>query len=254
MKWKLLFFYRKIKSFLSSFKPRNLAKKKRIKRSLKAEVRTIKNNLHNLGYRKIKNNNVLSWKYYSDGGYRISFNALYNREKVFIKIGTPSQKIENSIKALEYFGNKYDFSPKGEKIVYQGRSCFKTEYINAYSFYEIKDYISKHINDYVEQAVLILDKLNETKTVHCDVETYNLIFRKKDKKMILIDYDTANSLCVDLKCAHPPRILIPYRDDKTVIFDDAYSFYYIFKRLLGKDCQSLEKLKIIIGRNIFKDT
>ena len=246
--------YRTAKYTLGQFKFKPLNKYIKIKNNLKSEIKDIKNNLSKLGYKRIKNFQRQTWKYYSDGGYRITFKAYYSNKKVFIKIGTPSQKIENSIKALELIGNRVDFSPSGERINYPGRSCYKTEFVKSYNFYQLSDYIKRHIDDYIFQAITILNKLNETKTVHCDVETYNLIFRKKDKKMMLIDFDTSNSQVLNLHCDKPPRILIQCTDGNGAVFDDAYSFYTIFKRLLGQHtCDSLKRLENLIGRNFFND-
>ena len=254
MYWYLSLSYRRIKTWLSQFKPKSFKKFLNIKRNLQSEIKNIKLNLSQLGYKQIKIYQHCTWKYYSDGGYRISFKAHYEGKKVFIKIGTHSKKIENSIKALELFGNDVDFSPYGEKIEYHERSCYKTEFVKSYSFYELSSYIKNHIDDYISQAVEILNKLNETKTVHCDVETYNLLFRKKDKKMLLIDYDTANSKLLNLCCDNPPRMLVQYSNDGKVIFDDAYSFFVIFNKLLSsKENNSLLKLKELIGRNTFID-
>lgn len=246
--------FRRIKSRLSFYKPGTILKNIRIKKSLKNELKIIKKDLKELGYSHITNNRMKAWKYYSNGGYRITFTAIFETKKVFIKIGSISEKIENSIYALEHYSDIFDFAPKGERICYKNRSCYKTDFVDNYTFYEMSGYIKKHISDYVEQAVAILNKLDEFKIVHCDVETYNLIFRKHDKRMILIDFDTANSSMVNLHCPHAPKILVMNNSNGKPIFDDAYSFYYIFKRFLGNKCDEkvLEPIKMLIGRNTFE--
>lgn len=106
-----------------------------------------------MGYSHFTNNKMRSWKYYSGGGQRITLTAVFNYKKVLIKIGTDSEsygKIENSIKALKLVDGKFDFVPNEEPILYNNRICYKTDYIDCYSFYEMTYYIKKHLKEYVK--------------------------------------------------------------------------------------------------------
>ena len=225
---KIDIFIRKSKSFLRLFKLSLYKKKRNLKRVLKSDLACAKQLLKNNGYRHIRDFSCLSWKAY-ENEHRFTVTAKLGKTKYFIKINTREKNISNSIKVSESFGNKTDFIPKGNAVILPPFYCYRCLYIPSYSFFEIKRYVKQHIKEYVEQAILILDKLNEFKVVHQDLDFTNIIFRKKDKKMMLIDFDNSYSDILNLKCKKPPFRHAIFYDDGNAIIDDAYAFYCIFK-------------------------
>lgn len=205
------------------------------------------------GYYHVRNFSISSWKAYANE-HRFTLVAKFNSSKYFIKFNTTDNNICNSIKVSEVFGNKTDFIPYGEALFLSPFYCYKTVFVPSYSFFEMKKIIRRNISEYIIQAIAILNELNKYNVVHQDLDYSNLIFRKKDKKMMLIDFDNSFSTKIGLKCRQPPYKHAIFLENGEALIDDAYAFYDIFIKLINKfhseeEKDSFEKLKGLIGRN-----
>ena len=247
--------FRQIKSVLSDvFKFNKIKRKNNVLKHSKNDLKIIKKELEKIGFSRIKNYSIGSWKCYENGKYlRVTLCALYKGNKVFIKVGKNFDKVDNSIAFQKIFNGKLDFIPSGEEIIIPGYSCYITEFIDCYSFYEFEPYFKNHIGTYLDKIIEILKIFDKYKLVHCDLETYNIIFRKKDYKMFLIDFDTCQSKLLNLATDNVPETIV-HKVNGKVVFDDAYSFYTIIERLkingIDKNKKYLE-LESLVGNNTF---
>lgn len=211
-----------------------------------------KSKLKKHGFKRIKRFSLLTWKYYGQNFIRITMLAFLDDKKYVLKINKgESQKVKNSISFQKNFNNIFDFIPKGIFIDVYGYDCLAVEYIDAVSFDRVsRSIVSTHLDSLIEQTILILDKFNAYKIVHCDLESVNVLLEKKSNKIFVIDFDTVSGDGF-YGGSLPPNTIKRITADGA-IYDDAYSFVQLFKRFKvnGIDQNpNFKKLEQLIDRN-----
>lgn len=219
----------------------------------------VKNQLKILGFKKIKTFSLSTWKFVKEDVVRFTLVANLDNRKYLIKCGKGfDEKINNSIRFQILFNDEFDFIPKGKELIIDGYKAYLTEFIESVSFDDYCRFSDiKDIDELIKQTNVALDKLNEKKIVHCDLESVNVLIQKKTNKIFLIDFDTCCSKEYNLFCAPNafPGYTIKQFFEDCVVYDDAYSFYELFKRYNFADIEKLDSfntLKNKIGRNIHK--
>ncbi|MDD4211350.1 MAG: AarF/UbiB family protein [Clostridia bacterium] len=209
---------------------------KEYKQSIKA------NDFEGLEKNELKNIKIWnfdSWKFDSglDHSYRRYYTARYHGKKCFVKIAKNDLTVLNEIFIAEQNFELF-FSPK----VYLTNRSFNgdsflivQEYIgNLKPLYKTKKYdvFEKWCGDFVN----ILDVLSKYKIVHNDIHKGNLLVRKKDNRLFLLDYGISTVLpdnkIIDYKARPGTFYKKTIVDDmETRIYDDAYSFVQEMYRL-----------------------
>lgn len=248
-----------IRKIISKFKPSNIKKKKMIWKKLNPYFFDVKKQLTELGFRHIKPYSLKTWKCYAGNAIRLTTTCNFDNKKYIVKCGKGfDEKINNSIRFQILFNDEFDFIPKGKELIIDGYKAYLTEFIESVSFDDYCRFSDiKDIDKLIKQTNVVLDKLNEKKIVHCDLESVNVLIQKKTDKMFIIDFDTCCSEKFGLYCAPDafPGYTIKQHLEDCIIYDDAYSFYELFKRynFVGiEKLDSFNALKNKIGRNIHK--
>ena len=247
----------KVKTFLSNvkkaLKPNIRKKRKDLKSNTEKYRKEIVFQLFETGYRDIKDYSLSTWKFYGIDHVRLTFKAKKDNFTYIIKVTKGfEEKVNNSIKLQNKFNDVFSFIPKGFEIHLDGYVGYATEYIPSYPFLWSKYFIDKKIVDsYLTQINYILDELYKYRIVHCDLEEVNVLVSKKDKKLYIIDWDTCCSDIIGLDCEHFPGYTIKRKtNDNKYIYDDAYSFCTLLKRLNIDDLEEKEGFIKIKKRSV----
>ena len=245
----------KVKSFFAFLKPKRIRKSLFVTRKIKPYIREVKPELKSNGFKGIKSYHKITWKYYGKDKVRFTFLAEQHGRKYVIKIAKGfDKKMNNSIYFQKKFNDIFDFIPKGGELLLEGYKCYYTELIDSEKFaFAFNSNKSSILDSFLNQANYILDRLNEFKIVHCDLEEVNILVEKKTHKIYLIDWDTICSNKLGLDCFEFPAYTIKRFVDGSYIFDDAYSFSTLFKRYVDHDSLMknplFQQIEEKIGRN-----
>ena len=219
-------------------------KRKNITINTESYRKEVEKQLCDLGYANIKKYSLSTWKYYGVDRVRLTFLAARNGKKYVIKVTKGFEdKLNNSIRFHKRFNDEFSFIPKGDEIKLTGYVGYETEYIPSYPFSLAKYIIDKsNVAEYLKQVNSILDQLAKYSIVHCDLDHVNLLISKKDRRLYIIDWDTCCSDVVGLYCQHFPAYTIKRKaEDDRFIYDDAFSFCTLFRRLGIDGLENIEE-------------
>lgn len=245
-----------IKTFIGKFKPSRVKKVIFLSWKLHPFTSKVKPELIKSGFTNIRPYNKLTWKYYGSDRIRFTLMGYKNGKKYVIKFAKGfDEKMNNSIVLQSKFNDILDFIPKRGEIILNGYKCYFTEFIDSNSFsFAMKTANGELIDEFMHQANCILDALNTYKIVHCDLEEVNILVEKNSHKIYLIDWDTVCSSQLNLNCTAFPDCTIKKHVGEEIIYDDAYSFFTLFKRYVEKDILdknfNFKSIKEKIGRNV----
>lgn len=180
-----------------------------------------------------------SWKFDSglDHSYRRYYIATYHGKKCFVKIAKNDMTVLNEIYIAEQ-KMQLDFSPKiylTDRNFNGNSFLIVQEFIGGLSeLYKTKEY--KIFEMWCAEFNQISDILLKYKIVHNDVHKGNLLVRKKDNRLFLLDYGISAVLpdnkIIDYKAR--PGTFYKQTNENGVeirIYDDAYSFVQEMHRL-----------------------
>ena len=233
---------------------RNLVSLKNLATTRKQRA-LMRSDLKTFGFYSIHANEPHTWKLYKNGEFRITLKAKMNKKAFLVKCDSDMSRLLISVNFYKLFGSQFTFVPHGQVYSVNGNQYLATEYIKHTTFLESKNYIKKHLSEYLEQALNILHSFDKFKIIHCDLGEYNLIFQRKTKKMFLIDFDTWHSDLFPLEGARKPPRKNVYVESGLSVFDDAYCFVKIFTQLKVRDIEKNSVFKSItelIGKNVYK--
>ena len=234
-------------------KPKNFVLILKNFRKTKNERCFIKRSLYGMGFTKLKSYIPHTWK--TDNlNIRIVFVAQKENKKWLIKADGNSKRGQFTANFYKLFNGKFDFIPIGYNLDDGVFFYDIKEYIPHYTFLEYKSVMRKNVDVYLQQAIYILNSFNAFKIIHCDLEGHNIIFDKRSKKMIIVDFDSWHSdLFQNQSSKTPPKWDI-YKKGGLNVFFFSYCFVRIFKKLQLPDLNNnhyFNELENMIGKNIY---
>ena len=248
--WWFKFFIKKILVWLSG-------KKYQKKRLMKPHYKNVFKYLASIdGVHKIKPIFVDTWKYY--GFEHVRFSLLierYSKQYVVKVVKGWDDKTKNGIKVFDKYSELFDFVPKGQNVNYLDYVLNINEYINSFTFDKSRLYCNDRQFDFIIYDLCrILDKLNEYKVVHCDIDDTNILIQKKSYKVFIVDFDTCNSSILDLHNDLFPTHAIRQKLDGYDLYDDAWAIKQLLDKVTFTDAKllpSYQELVKRIGRNTY---
>ena len=200
------------------------------------------------GLAGIKIWNFDSWKFDSglDHSYRRYYVARFRQKRCFVKIAKHDLTVLNEIYIADQ-KKQLEFSPNillTDKGFNEDSFLIVQEYLKGICpLYKTKHYcvFDKWCNEFNN----IIDTFLKYNIVHNDVHKGNLVVRKKDNKLFLLDYGIStilpNNLIVDYKARPGTFYRKTNKNEFEIrIYDDAYSFVQEIHRL-GFEKEWLDK-------------
>ena len=208
------------------------------------------------GFGKIKPIFVETWKYYGFDHVRFSLLVTFKSKPYIAKVVKGwDERTRNGIKVFDTYSKLFDFVPKGQELKHLDYVINLNEFIDSFTFDKARIYCDASSFNYVlTQLCEILDKLNEFKIVHCDIDDSNILIQKRTYKVFIVDFDTCNSSILDLHNDTFPTNALRQSSENCDIYDDAWAIMQLLNKVRFVDVKSLPSYKELenrIGQNTY---